>query len=399
MRTSSPNRKMSCPRNEASPNSIRQRTWSIIFGTENEKTWLCLVSRLFLLFFRLGFLYLPEHQHFIYNYLVLNFFSNQGGMMDISVSFPSPMGINWVLWKQLVPRLDGMGFKTTFLSDHFSMGSPPVTDAAELITFLTYLADHTQRVNFGSLVASICVHDPVRLARQAMSLDILSGGRMILGVGTGSIEQEHTRFGYKQGDRKTRMDRFDEALAVITGLIRSEDPISFQGKFYQLQDARMLPHPQRPTRILIGGNGPKRTLPLVAKYANVWNCEIETPERFHELSTYLNSLLIAAGRAPSDVKRTLFLPVLCYHSADELRQALDCFRKVPIFSQSSDEDLLGVLQYMKCISGGPVEVIEKMQVYADAGVEEFVIQWMAVNNFDGLQTIASEILPHFAASS
>jgi alkanesulfonate monooxygenase SsuD/methylene tetrahydromethanopterin reductase-like flavin-dependent oxidoreductase (luciferase family) len=315
--------------------------------------------------------------------------------MKISVTFASMMGVNWSLWKEVVARVEAMGFATVFLSDHFSMGSPPVTDALELITSLTYLADHTQRVDFGSLVASVSVHNPVRLARQAISLDILSGGRMILGVGTGSNEQEHIRFGYNQGNLKTRMDRFDEALRIITHLIRCDDPLTFEGRYFQLQGARLLPRPEHPTRILIGGNGPKRTLPLVAQYADIWNCEVETPERFRELSAHLDDLILTAGRAPSSVKRSLFLPVLCHRNPAELRHSLDAFRKVPIFSQSSDVDLMGMLGHMKCIIGGPAEVIEKLQAYAEAGVDEFVIQRMAVQDLDGLETIASEVLPGF----
>lgn len=319
--------------------------------------------------------------------------------MKVSITIEAMFGANWPLWKQLVPRLEAMGFASIFRSDHFSLGAPPVTDALELITSLTYLADHTQRVDFGSLVAPLSVRDPVMLARQAMSLDELSGGRMILGVGAGWMEEEHNQFGYYLGDPKTRLDRLEEGLQVIANLVRREEPVSFQGRFFRLQEARLLPRPSRPTRILVGGNGPRRTLPLVARYADIWNCQIETAERFGELSARLDDLITAASRRPEDVQRAVMNPVLCYGSSEELQRRLDHIRMIPIFARASNDELLGMYQSMNCILGKPDEVIEKMQAYAQAGVEEFVITWFGVNDLEGLEVIASEILPNFSSRS
>lgn len=316
--------------------------------------------------------------------------------MKVSITIEAMMGVNWRLWKQMVPMLETLGFATVFRSDHFSLGTPPVTDSLELITSLTYLADHTQRVDFGSLIAPVSVRDPVMLTRQAISIDDLSGGRMILGVGAGWMEEEHTQFGYSLGDPKMRMDRLEEALQVITSLIRSEDPVNFQGRFFRLQEARLLPRPHRPTRILVGGNGPKRTLQLVAQYADIWNCQIETPERFQQLSSRLDELITTAGRKPSDVKRTVMIPVLLYHSPSELHLAFDLLRLTPIFTGATDDAIQNMFTSMNCIQGSPDEVIRKMQAYSEAGAEEFVIQWFGVNDLDGIQKIVSEILPNFA---
>lgn len=319
--------------------------------------------------------------------------------MKVSITIEAMFGLTWQLWKQMVPRLEAMGFATVFRSDHFSLGSPPVTDALELITSLTYLAEHTQRVDFGSLVAPVSVRDPVMLARQAMSIDDLSGGRMILGIGAGWLEEEHTHFGYQLGDVKTRMDRFEEALQVITSLIRSPDPVSFQGRFFKLEEARLLPRPQHPTRILVGGNGPKRTLPIAARYADIWNCEMATAERFRQLSSQLDDLIIAAGRSSGMVKRSVFAPLICYHTQEELHQSLNMIRKTPIFTNNSDEDLLEMFASMNGILAEPDEVIRKLQQYAEAGADEFVITWWGLNDLAGLETIASEILPAFNASA
>src|SRR5574338_1257810 len=135
------------------------------------------------------------------------------------------------------PRLSNWALRDSIRSDHFTNGQGPLLDALETIVSLTYLADHTQRIHFGPLVAPLSFRDPTILARQAMALDDLSGGRMILGVGAGWQEREHTMFGHELGDLTTRMDRLEEGLQVLTQLMRSDEPTSFQGHFYQLQDA------------------------------------------------------------------------------------------------------------------------------------------------------------------
>ncbi len=315
--------------------------------------------------------------------------------MKVSISIEAMAGVNWPLWKRLVPMLESMGYATIYRSDHFSLGTPPTSDALELITSLTYLADHTQRADFGSLVAPVSIRDPVMLARQAMSINDLSGGRMILGVGAGWMEEEHTQFGYNLGDIKTRMDRLEEALEVITRLTRCDEPVSFQGRYFRLQEAQILPRPQQPTRILVGGNGPKRTLPMVARYADIWNCELGSLEKYQEASAQLDSLIRAAGRTPSQVKRSIFVPLLPYDTPDEINRSFNLMRTHRVFPDMNDEQGMGMFAAMNGIKGNPQEIVQKMQAYAQAGVEEFVIQWLSVYDLEGLQKIASEILPHF----
>jgi alkanesulfonate monooxygenase SsuD/methylene tetrahydromethanopterin reductase-like flavin-dependent oxidoreductase (luciferase family) len=315
--------------------------------------------------------------------------------MKVSITIEAGMGLTWPVWKQMVPELEAMGFAGIFRSDHFSMDVPAATDSLELITSLTYLAEHTQKVDFGSLVAPLSVRDPVMLARQAMSLNDLSGGRMILGVGSGWYEEEHAVFGYSLGDTKTRLDRLAEGLEVITCLVRAEQPVNFQGHFYTLQNARLLPRPQLPTRILVGGNGPKRTLPLVARYADLWNCQVASVETFRERSTQLDQLLQAAGRQPGDVKRTVMIPVIVWRTQQEFDQMLEIFRLIPIAATITAEGLSGWIASMHGVMGAPELVVERMQAYADAGVDMFMVQWFNLNDWTGLEILARDVLPHF----
>src|SRR6266568_3069844 len=116
--------------------------------------------------------------------------------VTLAISVEAMMGLTWPLWKRLVAEVEQLSFAGLFRSDHFTLPLPVDPDALELIVTLSYLADHTQRVHFGPLVAPLSFRDPVMLTRQATALDDLSGGRMILGVGAGWMEREHAMFGY-----------------------------------------------------------------------------------------------------------------------------------------------------------------------------------------------------------
>jgi len=141
-------------------------------------------------------------------------------MVAISLQIEGQIGLTWPRWKRLVAEVEALGFAGLFRSDHYTNAGPPDKDSLEMIVSLAYLADHTQRIHFGPLVAPLSVRHPSVLARQAAALDDLSGGRMILGVGAGWQEREHRLFGHELGDVPTRMARLEEGLAVITRLLR-----------------------------------------------------------------------------------------------------------------------------------------------------------------------------------
>jgi alkanesulfonate monooxygenase SsuD/methylene tetrahydromethanopterin reductase-like flavin-dependent oxidoreductase (luciferase family) len=266
---------------------------------------------------------------------------------------------------------------------------------------LAYLADHTERIKFGSLVAPLSFRDPVMLARQGAALDDLSAGRMILGVGAGWLEGEHTMFGYELGTMRTRMARLEEGLEVITRLLRSETPITYTGRFYQLREATLRPRPQRPggPPILVGGTGSRRALPLVARYADVWNAAGLTPEEFRERSAYLDRLLRQGGRQRGEVKRTLMVPVFCGRDRDELGQRMIELRRIfPHVADRSPGALLDLARtqfraMFRPIVGTPKQVVERIRAYAQAGVEELMVQCFVVDDLSELELLSEEVLP------
>jgi alkanesulfonate monooxygenase SsuD/methylene tetrahydromethanopterin reductase-like flavin-dependent oxidoreductase (luciferase family) len=317
-------------------------------------------------------------------------------MVDLSVQIEIAGGLSWARWKRIVAAVDRMGYRGLYCCDHFYPGGTGYVDSVEIQLAFAYLADHSARLEFGALVSPVSFRDPVFLVRQAMALDDLSGGRHVLGVGAGWMEREHAGFGYQLGDRATRSARLAEAVEVMTLLARHEEPVSFEGRFYRLQDAKLLPRSPRlgGPRLMIGGSGPKRTLPLVARYAYVWNTGGRSPEAFQEASTLLDDLVVRAGRQPGDVRRTLMQQVICYRSPSELGG-----RVRHLAAQSPGLEPAALLEGLRTrsphvIAGSPAEVIDQIGAYARVGVAEIMVQRLDLDDDEGLQVIAEDVLPH-----
>jgi F420-dependent oxidoreductase-like protein len=318
-------------------------------------------------------------------------------MVDISIQIEGQNGLTWQYWKQFVREVEDLGFAGLFRSDHFTNARPPDKDSLEMIVSLTYLADHTQLIHFGPLVAPISFRDPTLLARQAAALDDLSSGRMILGVGAGWQDREHRLFGHDLDDVPTRMARLEEGLEVISRLLSSDEPVTYEGNFFQLRGALLLPRPQRlrGPQILIGGNGPKRTLPLVARYADIWNANFLSPEHFLERSVTLDQLLGTAGRNPSEVKRTVMLGLSFGRDMAELDQRLSWRRDNPQYAGKSLDTVIEDLRMDGgTIVGTPDMIIEQINAYGKVGTDELVLQWFDLDDIDGLRAFAASVLPY-----
>ncbi len=320
-------------------------------------------------------------------------------MVALSVQVEMAGGLSWARWKRLVQEVDRLGYVGLYCCDHFLPPGQGYSDSVDIFLAFTYLADHGQRLEFGSLVCPVSFRDPVMLARKALALDNLSGGRMTLGVGAGWMEREHVTFGYELGDKPTRMARFAEALQVITLLTRHEDPVSFDGRFYHLRDAKLLPRSPRPggPRLLVGGSGPKVTLPLAARYADAWNTGGASPATFREISRRLDELIVKVGRDPRAVRRTLMQQIVCYRSEAELGRQLQWLASgAPELRGQPPAAFRELLRRRSpnAIVGSPAEVIEQIHAFGEAGVEEIMIQRLDLDDIEGLQIIAEEVLPH-----
>ena len=316
-------------------------------------------------------------------------------MVAISIQIEGQNGLTWPYWKRLVTEVEDLGFAGLFRSDHFTNARPPDKDSLEMIVSLAYLADHSQYIHFGPLVSPISFRDPTLLVRQAAALDDLSNGRMILGLGAGWQEREHRLFGHDLGDIPTRMARFEEGLQVITRLLNSGEPVTYEGKFFQLREALLLPRPLRPRgpEIMIGGNGTKRTFPLVVRFADIWNGGFLSPSAFEERSVMLDQMLRTAGRNPSDIKRTVMLSFTFGRDMTELDSRLSWRRDDPHYAGKSLDTVIEELSMDGTIVGTPDMIVEQINAYGKVGADELVLQWFDLDDIDGLRAFATSVLP------
>jgi F420-dependent oxidoreductase-like protein len=305
--------------------------------------------------------------------------------MDIGIMIEGQNGLNWPRWQRIVRAADDLGFQCVFRSDHYTNAGPPDLDSLELWTSLTYAAGNTQRIEFGPLVTPVTFRHPTITARVAAAVDDLSGGRLVLGMGAGWQDREHHNFGIPFPPTPTRHAMLDEYVRVVQTLLRSDQPSHFSGQHYTLDDAILLPRPQRPggPRILIGGNGKTRTLPIAARYADEWNAIFLTPDAFRALSAHLDSLLDKAGRPWAAVKRSMMVGTRFTRSEDELQKLLD------ERGMTADE-----LRQRGLVMGTSAMWVEQLSAYAAAGLQRIMLQWLDLDDIDGLEIVARDVLPN-----
>ena len=304
--------------------------------------------------------------------------------MLVSIMIEGQNGLNWPRWMRMVKAVEELGYHGLFRSDHFVNPSPPDLDLLELWVSLTWLAANTHRIAFGPLVTPFSFRQPTMTARMAAAVDDLSMGRLILGLGAGWQEREHHNYGWDLLGPKDRFDRFEEGVEVVTRLLDSDQPVHFSGKYYHIGDAVLLPRPHRRggPSILIGGSGPRRTLPIAARYASVWNAVFLTPQRFAEVNKNLNELLIQVGRAPAEVHRSLMTS--CWVGKDESQVV----EKAALRKKTVPE-----IRSLGAVIGTPAEIVAQLGALAEAGVQQVMLQWLDLDDLAGLELMAAEVLP------
>jgi len=214
-------------------------------------------------------------------------------------------------WDELVSRVvfaEGLGFDGAWGFDHFQpmYGEGP-GEAFEGLSTLAALTGLTSRIRLGLLVTGVTYRHPSLLAAQAMTIDHASRGRLELSLGAAWFEKEHRELGIPFPPTGERFDLLQDTLEIVTRLF-SGDVVSYEGRVVSLLDAQLLPRPvQIPTPpIWIGGNGPRRTLPLVARYADVWHA-FGSPDSLSESNRLVDALAVEVGRDPAAILRAASL--------------------------------------------------------------------------------------------
>ena len=303
-------------------------------------------------------------------------------MLEIAIMIEGQNGLTWPRWQKIVHLVEDLGFVGLFRSDHFTNGNPPELESLELWTSLTWLASHTERIEFGPLVTPFSFRHPAHTARMASAVDDLSDGRLILGLGAGWNEREHHLFGFDLLEPKARFDRFKEGLEVVTCLLQSDQPVTFEGQYYQLRDAILLPRPRHSggPRILIGGSG-KRTMSYVVQYATEWNSVSLLPEEFADLNAKLDQMLAAAGRKPASVKRSMMTGCIFGRDAAALK------KKLAVRGRTAEQ-----LRGDEVVAGNPEQVKARLTELEQAGLQRIMLQWLDLDDLDGIEALAETVL-------
>lgn len=300
-------------------------------------------------------------------------------MIEIAIMVEGQNGLNWPRWQKLVRLVEDLGFVGLYRSDHYTNANPPDLDSLELWVSLTWLASHTGRIEFGPLVSPVSFRHPTLTTRMASAVDDLAGGRLTLGMGAGWQEREHSHYGWDLLAVPDRFARFEEGLEVVSRLLQSVEPVNFSGRYYHLQEAVLLPRPSRPAGppILIGGNGRQRTLPLVARYASEWNAVFVPAGQFATLNRELDQLLLANGRPTNTVRRSLMTGTIFGRTKAELEQ------KIARTNRTTAE-----LRQRGLLVGTLPQFAEQLAELAQAGVQRVMLQWLDLDDLDGLTALA-----------
>jgi len=228
----------------------------------------------------------------------------------------------WPELREAVLRAEAAGFDDLWIDDHLLSDEGDWQDPKlEGWTTLAAVAAVTERARVGHMVSANTLRNPGLTAKMATTIDHVSAGRAILGIGAGWFEREHEAFGFDFGSGfGERLDRLAEAVPLLRRLLDGET-ITHDGRFYSFHDAVCAPHPvQAHLPILIGGSGPKKTLPLVARYADLWNA-YGTPDEVAAADAILRGACEAAGRNEREIERTVNLNVVIRSSRAEAEAA------------------------------------------------------------------------------
>lgn len=298
---------------------------------------------------------------------------------------------DWSEAREAAKTIEGLGYDHIWSWEHLLavMGEPD-QDTFDAYTLLAAWSQITERVKLGVLTGANTFRNPGLLAKMVTTLDHVSGGRAILGLGGGWHELEHTTFGLEFGrgfgDRLTWLD---ESAAALRGLLDGEEVSSPEGGHYHLSRARLYPLPvQNRLPILIGGSGEKKTLRTVASYADIWNMVgSEDIERMRHKVAVLNRHCEVVGRDPEEIERSVFFSPVIRPSKDEAMRfyAMQMERnRTPLTAVETERDM-----YVECVD----RMTELMLTWRELGFTTFIVESAAPFDEETARIVIEEIKP------
>jgi probable F420-dependent oxidoreductase len=318
-------------------------------------------------------------------------------------SYPRGEPLSWPRLVEAAKRAESLGFDSVWISDHFFLdlarygGSDQPRGTVEPFTALAGLAAVTERVRLGTLVACAPFRHPAHMAKMATAIDLWSGGRFELGIGSGWYEREFEAFGYPFESTGRRFSLLEETVEVIAGLFE-EGPFDHDGEHFTLRGAYNHPRPAREggPPIWIGGKGGGRVLRLAARHAAGWNTAWRwTPERYAERVQALHRLCQKEGRDPGTVRLSVGLYTLV---GEDERDLVARFRALQQWTPGGalDGELLD--DYARdTLTGTPEMCLERLAEFDRSGVEEVIVAAaslpFAVYDWSMVDLIAEALIP------
>jgi len=285
-----------------------------------------------------------------------------------------------------------LGFTSMWVFDHLYAPGLPGLGAFEGWTLATALLARTKTLRVGHLVVDNNLRHPALLARMATTLDVISAGRLELGIGSGSYEAEHHEGGFPWGTFEERSDRLREGLEIVTRMFAGE-VTTFEGRHYQVHGLPNLPRPVQSPRppVHVGGIGKRFTLPLVARYADVWNVPTYGLGSWQAASTALDAECVRQGRDPASLRRSIEAVLVLGASEAEVRAA----------KEVADRRYRGPGWSVEAggFVGTPDAVVERISAFVEQGITMFVFFPYDRGAEGTLRLLAEEVLPHFVGGA
>lgn len=264
-------------------------------------------------------------------------------------------------------ELVGEQIDSLWFVDHVQFGDSPVLEGW---TALTYFAAQYPQFQVGHMVLCQSFRNPALLAKMTATLQYLSQGRFLLGIGAGWHEEEYRAYNYAFPGARARTEQLEETLRIVRALW-TEEQVTFQGQHYAVNAAYCEPKPDPLPPIVIGGQG-SRMLRLVARYADGWNCAWLKPEEYQQKMQVFEEVCQQEGRDPTRVRRSWFGRCICVASREEA-------------ATLSGPGLLGT----------PEQIVEQIQAYVDLGIDSFMLGARNITDLTTVELLAREVLPSF----
>ena len=295
--------------------------------------------------------------------------------------------------EQLFERLSDMasaaesaGFDSVFVMDHLHQirgVGPPENWMLEGNTILAALAARTSKVNLGLLVGGVTYRNPALMAKITTTLDVISGGRAILGLGAAWFEGEHEAYGFEFPPLGRRFERLEDALQICRAMF-TEERATVDGTFHHTREALNNPRPIRgDIPIMIGGSGEKKTLRMVAQYADASNF-FGPPERLAHLVGVLEGHCERLGRDPAEITKTRLGTIVIGASHEEAERKLEFLRRLP----GMREEILATV-----VAGDPDTVVEQAAGLLDAGMDGLIFNAPDAHDTETLALIGETLAP------